>query len=160
MRISDWSSDVCSSDLGGHGDRHARAVGQLSPDLLSGRPHQLGDEAVQDLGGCLLSRLVVGSNRVSAAKQTRPGAEGGLSVAVRAALRERGGIWFGWSGKVAANDYGEPTVTEAGKITYATIDLTQRDYDEYYVGFANSTLWPLFHYRLDLAVFQIGRAHF
>src|SRR3546814_4287148 len=62
-----------------HGDRHARAVGQLSPDLLSGRPHQLGDEAVQDLGGCLLSRLVVVSNRVSAAKQTRPGAEGGLS---------------------------------------------------------------------------------
>src|SRR3546814_1196754 len=82
-----------------HGDRHARAVGQLSPDLLSGRPHQLGDEAVQDLGGCLLSRLVVVSNRVSAAKQTRPGAEGGLSVAVRAALRERGGIWFGWGGK-------------------------------------------------------------
>src|SRR3546814_4513230 len=82
-----------------------------------------------------MCRLVVVSSRVSAAKQTRPGAEGGLSVAVRAALRERGGIWFGWSGKVAANDYGEPTVTEAGKITYATIDLTQRDYDEYYVGF-------------------------
>src|SRR3546814_867049 len=100
-----------------------------------------------------MCRLVVVSSRVSAAKQTRPGAEGGLSVAVRAALRERGGIWFGWSGKVAANDYGEPTVTEAGKITYATIDLTQRDYDEYYVGFANSTLWPLFHYRLDLAEF-------
>src|SRR3546814_4500413 len=147
MRISDWSSDVCSSDLprrcwpprggpcavrdhargaqflrpavGGHGDRHARAVGQLSPDLLSGRPHQLGDEAVQDLGGCLLSRLVVVSNRVSAAKQTRPGAEGGLSVEVRAALRERGGIWFGWSGKVAAHDYGEPTVNEAGKSTSA-----------------------------------------
>src|SRR3546814_12498106 len=62
---------------------------QLSPDLLSSRPHQLGDEAVQDLGGCVLSRLVVVSNRVSAAKQTWPGAEGGLSVAVRAALRDR-----------------------------------------------------------------------
>ncbi|GAB4357129.1 MAG: trehalose-6-phosphate synthase [Kiloniellaceae bacterium] len=100
-----------------------------------------------------MSRLVVVSNRVAAVKQSRPGAEGGLAVAVRAALRERGGIWFGWSGKVLDSDYGQPTLTEAGKITYATVDLTKRDYDEYYVGFANSTLWPLFHYRLDLAEF-------
>lgn len=100
-----------------------------------------------------MSRLVVVSNRVAAVKQSRPGSEGGLAVAVRAALRERGGIWFGWSGKVLDSDYGQPTLTEAGKITYATIDLTQRDYDEFYVGFANSTLWPLFHYRLDLAEF-------
>src|SRR3546814_18949365 len=101
--------------VGGHGDRHARAVGQLSPDLLSGRPHQLGDEAVQDLGGCLLSRLVVVSNRVSAAKQTRPGAEGGLSVAVRAALRERGGTWCGRSGRGPAKEYGGTTRTATTK---------------------------------------------
>jgi len=100
-----------------------------------------------------LSRLVVVSNRVAAVKQSRPGAEGGLAVAVRAALRERGGVWFGWSGKVVGQDYGQPALAEAGKITYATLDLTRRDYDEYYVGFANSTLWPLFHYRLDLAEF-------
>ena len=100
-----------------------------------------------------MSRLVVVSNRVAAVKQTRPGSEGGLAVAVRAALRERGGIWFGWSGKVLDSDYGQPTLTQAGKITYATVDLTKRDYDEYYVGFSNSTLWPLFHYRLDLAEF-------
>src|SRR3546814_13818648 len=130
MRISDWSSDVCSSDLGGHGDRHARAVGQLSPDLLSGRPHQLGDEAVHDLGGCLLSRPVVVSHRVSAAKQTRPGAEGGLSVAVLADLRERGGIWFGWSGKVAAYEYVEAPLHEAGTYNYATNTLTNRDTQE------------------------------
>jgi len=100
-----------------------------------------------------LSRLVVVSNRVPAVKQSRPGAEGGLTVAVRAALKERGGIWFGWSGKILERDYGQPNQTTSGKITYATIDLTQRDYDDYYVGFANSTLWPLFHYRLDLAEF-------
>ncbi|GAB4390978.1 MAG: trehalose-6-phosphate synthase [Kiloniellaceae bacterium] len=100
-----------------------------------------------------MSRLVVVSNRVAAVKQSRPGAEGGLAVAVRAALRERGGIWFGWSGKVLEQDYDHPTLTQAGKITYATVDLTQRDYDEYYIGFSNSTLWPLFHYRLDLTEF-------
>ena len=39
-------------------------------------------------------------------------------------------------------------------MTTATIDLSQRDIDEYYNGYANSTLWPLFHYRLDLAQYE------
>ena len=39
-------------------------------------------------------------------------------------------------------------------MTTATIDLSQRDIDEYYNGYANSTLWPLFHYRLDLAEYE------
>ena len=100
-----------------------------------------------------MSRLVVVSNRVASAKQPRSGAEGGLAVGLRAALRERGGVWFGWSGKTLARDYDLPNITTAGKVTYATIDLTQRDYDDYYIGFSNSTLWPLFHYRLDLTDF-------
>src|SRR6202043_168154 len=37
----------------------------------------------------------------------------------------------------------------------ATIDLSQRDYDTYYLGYANDVLWPGFHYRLDLANFDV-----
>ena len=33
-------------------------------------------------------------------------------------------------------------------------DLDQEDYDEYYNGFANRVLWPILHYRLDLAEFS------
>ena len=36
-------------------------------------------------------------------------------------------------------------------VTTATIDLSEQDVEEYYNGYANRTLWPLFHYRLDLA---------
>ena len=39
-------------------------------------------------------------------------------------------------------------------MTTATIDLSTRDVDEYYNGYANSTLWPLFHYRLDLTEYE------
>ena len=53
-----------------------------------------------------------------------------------------------------ASNFDQANMTTAGKVTYATVDLTQRDYDEYYNGFANSTLWPLFHYRLDLTDFS------
>ena len=41
----------------------------------------------------------------------------------------------------------------SGSITLYTVDLSRRDYDEFYRGFANGTLWPTLHY-------QIGHAHF
>src|SRR5690606_38983490 len=39
-------------------------------------------------------------------------------------------------------------------VTTATVDLEEQDVDEYYNGYANRTLWPLFHYRIDLAEFD------
>ncbi|MGJ7041421.1 trehalose 6-phosphate synthase [Shinella sp. BE166] len=42
-----------------------------------------------------------------------------------------------------------------GNIDYALTDLTERDVEEYYQGFANRVLWPICHYRLDLA--EYGR---
>jgi trehalose 6-phosphate synthase len=97
-----------------------------------------------------LSRLVVISNRV-ATPTTGAAQAGGLAVAIRAALLERGGIWMGWSGKSSGeHEPGSPVFREEGRITYALTDLSRTDIDEYYTGFANSVLWPLCHYRMDL----------
>ncbi|MGP1398053.1 MAG: alpha,alpha-trehalose-phosphate synthase (UDP-forming) [Inquilinaceae bacterium] len=100
-----------------------------------------------------MSRLVVVSNRVAPVDEGKA-ASGGLAVAMLAALKKSGGIWFGWSGEVLAKPDDQPKLFDVGKLTYATIDLSRRDYEEYYNGFANSTLWPLFHYRLDLTEFS------
>jgi trehalose 6-phosphate synthase len=78
---------------------------------------------------------------------------GGLAVALHSALEARGGVWLGWSG--AISDDGALHVSRAGNIEYALTDLTQRDVEEYYQGFANRVLWPICHYRLDLA--EYGR---
>ena len=40
------------------------------------------------------------------------------------------------------------------QITYITIDLSKEDHREYYNGFANRVLWPILHYRVDLAEFS------
>jgi trehalose 6-phosphate synthase len=103
------------------------------------------------MGGGFLSRLVVVSNRVAPAKQPREGNQGGLAVAVLAALRDTGGIWFGWNGKIKRNPESKPELVEGGRVTYRTISLTREDYEQYYMGYANRALWPLFHYRLDLS---------
>jgi trehalose 6-phosphate synthase len=97
-------------------------------------------------------RLVAVSNRVSltAAKPD----SGGLAVAIRAALQESGGIWFGWSGQVQDETGPEPGIVTEGPLTFATLDLSQRDFDEYYIGYANRVLWPLFHFRSSLVQFS------
>ncbi|MEO8364819.1 MAG: alpha,alpha-trehalose-phosphate synthase (UDP-forming) [Pseudoxanthomonas sp.] len=94
-----------------------------------------------------MSRLVVVSNRVALPGESRAG---GLAVGLLAALKERGGLWFGWSGKVTRDASGTVHEQADGDIRFVTMDLDRRDHDDYYNGFANRTLWPLLHFRLDL----------
>ena len=102
-----------------------------------------------------MSRLIVVSNRVSVPQAMgAPGAQGGLSIALEAALREHRGIWFGWSGKETDSFTGHLDMQRNEDVTTATIDLEPQDVDEYYNGYANRTLWPLFHYRIDLTEYD------
>ena len=103
----------------------------------------------------MTDRIVVVSNRVAPIDEGRAAA-GGLAVAVLAALRRSGGIWFGWSGKVVDVPGETVELTESGRLARVTVDLGERDHEEYYNGFANATLWPLFHYRVDLVNFDRG----
>ncbi|NNE48852.1 MAG: trehalose-6-phosphate synthase [Altererythrobacter sp.] len=102
-----------------------------------------------------MTRLVVISNRVAVPKARGvAGAQGGLSGALNSALKDYGGIWFGWSGEESEDRTGNINLQRNDGVTTATIDLSARDIDEYYNGYANSTLWPLFHYRLDLTEYE------
>jgi trehalose 6-phosphate synthase len=100
-----------------------------------------------------VSRLVVVSNRVTRASGGATRA-GGLAVGLLAALREAKGLWFGWSGEITEDPSDQPQLATSGGIAYATVDLSPQDYAEYYNGFSNAALWPLFHYRLDLTDFH------
>jgi trehalose 6-phosphate synthase len=99
-----------------------------------------------------MARLVIVSNRVPNPSERGPRA-GGLAIGVADALKENG-LWFGWSGEIAPTTSNTATKVVSGKVTYATIDLSQEDYDRFYVGYANSTLWPLLHFRLGLVDFK------
>src|SRR6201991_4791542 len=102
-----------------------------------------------------VSRLVVVSNRVA---DPRKAAAGGLAVAVKESLAQTGGLWFGWSGNIhdeMPDPGSEVRLQTVGNIKLATCDLTQEDHDGYYLGYANGVLWPVFHYRLDLANFDV-----
>ena len=101
-----------------------------------------------------MSRLIVVSNRVNPPSGDGEESVGGLAMALAAALKEYSGVWFGWSGQTTAEFSGQLNIETVGGVTSATVDLEEVDLDEYYNGYANKTLWPLFHYRIDLAAFD------
>ncbi|MBS9475590.1 alpha,alpha-trehalose-phosphate synthase (UDP-forming) [Ancylobacter radicis] len=99
-----------------------------------------------------MARLVIVSNRVASPRE-RAAKAGGLAVALREALSQRGGLWFGWSGETQV-DPPPPKVFRSGRVSYALQDLDPEDQRAHYAGYANGTLWPLCHYRLGLLSFR------
>ena len=94
-----------------------------------------------------MSRLVAVSNRISVPK--RGAVPGGLAVGLLAAMQARRGMWFGWDGETAEVAASEPAIVRKDGVTFASIDFDQTEYKEFYLGFCNGTLWPLFHYFID-----------
>ena len=101
-----------------------------------------------------MSRLVVVSNRVSPPTGRGAASTGGLAMALAAGLREYKGLWFGWSGNTTPQFSGRLTTSRKEGVTLSTVDLEEIDVQEYYNGYANKTLWPLLHYRIDLTAYD------
>ena len=106
-----------------------------------------------------MAQLVIVSNRVAIPDKKAKARAGGLEVAVKAALKQKSGIWFGWSGKVATRTMIDTQRVMHDGITYITLDLSKEDHHEYYNGFTNRVLWPILHYRVDLAEFYADSLH-
>jgi trehalose 6-phosphate synthase/phosphatase len=102
-------------------------------------------------------RLIVASNRlpVVLSQQGKGGdwrlerGSGGLVTALEPVLRERGGVWIGWpgieKGRVADIDRLLARSTAGEGYEVKGVDLTARQRDDFYLGFSNQVIWPLFH---------------
>lgn len=101
-----------------------------------------------------MQRLVVVSNRLPAAIKKEDGewtvkqGAGGLVTAMAPVLKNRGGVWIGWSGasdpEVDVDGLLADFSSEAG-YDLCTVPLTEEEVDGYYFGFSNEIIWPLFH---------------
>ena len=67
---------------------------------------------------------------------------GGLVTALSPVLEHHQGCWVGWPG--TTKEVPEPFRTKAGVLLHP-VALTTADYEGFYEGFANATLWPLYH---------------
>jgi trehalose 6-phosphate synthase len=97
-----------------------------------------------------LARIFIISNRVATPQAGLHA--GGLEVVLKATLKNHPCVWMGWSGEI--KEHPKTRTIHQKKNIFIVSDLTREDFDEYYSGFANSVLWPVLHYRLDLAEFS------
>ena len=91
----------------------------------------------------LVSDFLVLANRlpVSFADGEAVRSPGGLVAALLPALSAGNGVWIGTSGSPDASVV--PSEYEGARLLDVAIDAS--DVDDYYDGFANNTLWPLYH---------------
>ena len=94
-----------------------------------------------------MSRLVVVANRLPVNRVKVGGSEvwetspGGLVAALAPILREADGAWVGWPGFAGE----APPPFEHDGLDLHPVGLSRSDLDQFYLGFSNGTLWPLYH---------------
>ncbi len=111
----------------------------------------------------LPSRLIVVSNRLPYRVGIKDGrveiqkGVGGLVTALEPILVSVGGSWIGWSGTYdevpgrLSIDSGED---EGSGYDLRILGLSREEVDDYYLGYSNKSLWPLFHYFQELCEFD------
>ena len=82
---------------------------------------------------------------------------GGLATGMKSVHAEGNGIWVGWSGIPEENldaTLSKKVAEQIQKAKCVSVPLTSKDIEEYYEGFSNKALWPLFHYFMEYTGFE------
>ncbi len=66
---------------------------------------------------------------------------GGLVSALAPIMRDGDGVWIGWAGSSGT----APQDFEADGMRLRTVELSDEEVADFYEGFSNGTLWPLYH---------------
>jgi len=82
---------------------------------------------------------------------------GGLATGLKSFHNEGNSLWIGWSG-LTEEELSDEQNKEVEKLVKEAkcdvVSLTQQDLDNFYYGFSNRTLWPLFHYFMEFTEFE------
>ena len=68
---------------------------------------------------------------------------GGLVSALMPVMKANEGAWIGWAGGTEDEDDPEPFVDDG--LQLVPVPLSAQEHEEFYEGFSNATLWPLYH---------------
>lgn len=72
--------------------------------------------------------------------------EGGLATGLGSVYKQGNNVWIGWPGQVIVDEKKEQVAEQLLELSLIPVYLTQEDVSEFYEGFSNDVLWPVFHY--------------
>ncbi|RKY47161.1 MAG: bifunctional alpha,alpha-trehalose-phosphate synthase (UDP-forming)/trehalose-phosphatase [Candidatus Neomarinimicrobiota bacterium] len=80
---------------------------------------------------------------------------GGLVTGLNSVRKSRGTLWIGWPGLLGLKGDVKSSVYEILRIKdMVPVFLSREEYNRYYEGFSNKTIWPLFHYFTEYAEYE------
>jgi len=107
------------------------------------------------------AKLIIVSNRLPIKIDIKKGqwqikpSEGGLATGLVSFYKDQGGVWIGWPGaQIKDNNIIKAIQQKLAEESLIPIFLSHQEIKEYYEGFSNQTLWPLFHYFPSYATYE------
>lgn len=81
--------------------------------------------------------------------------EGGLATGLGSVYREGNNVWIGWPGQEVTDVMEQAELkTELAKLNLLPVYLTAEEINQFYEGFSNEILWPIFHYMSTYARYE------
>lgn len=99
-----------------------------------------------------LQKTFIVSNRLPVKLQrgkegfTFQNSEGGLATGLGSVFQTGKNLWIGWPGDKVLDEEKEEVTQGLLTRSLLPVFLTEQEIEDYYEGFSNETLWPLFHY--------------
>jgi trehalose 6-phosphate synthase/phosphatase len=100
----------------------------------------------------MTGKTIIISNRLPVKIQEKDGdytssaSEGGLATGLGSIYQEGDNVWIGWPGTEIAADKQDEITAQLADLSLMPVFLSQEEISEYYEGFSNEVLWPIFHY--------------
>lgn len=99
------------------------------------------------------NKLIIVSNRLPVKLKIKEDqwhfqtSEGGLATGLKSVFKDGNSVWVGWPGAPVSNELMWEDISAALKEqNLFPVDLNEEEISQFYDGFSNETLWPLFHY--------------
>src|SRR5262245_61188531 len=109
-----------------------------------------------------MGRLLTVANRLPVTAVTSatgaPGLEpsvGGLATGLSALHDDGQSQWIGWLGTTESPERAPELERELAARRLVAVDLTAEEVRQYYDGYSNGVLWPIFHYFIERLPLEI-----
>ena len=111
-----------------------------------------------------MSKNIIVSNRLPVQAESKDGewfftpTSGGLATGLRSFHSEGKSLWIGWPG-ISSDSLDKKSKRQINEDLlerqFCPVFLNEKELDDFYFGFSNKCLWPLFHYFIEIHKFDL-----